>query len=693
MGWLKKQLKKIKKSTAKIGAVVGAVTGIGVVAGIAGSLLISQGSSSSNTNKGSVSGVVNDTNVYIPAMSISFEGNLFKPNTRLYVFFDGRDVSQYIQPDGGATGNPLTTDSSGHIKGVFHLPNTSTMKFIQGKKELKFTDSSKNDSSETTYSVTYFTYSGSEDKTGSQDAGGTQASTNRADPLVQTFFVLDRGGIYLKSVNLYFLTKDNKFPVLFQIREVIEDTVSDLYLTNSNYIISPANINTSTDGSVATTINFASPVYLQEGKEYAIYLVTNAPGTYSLASCIYGETDSYNQLSTRDPRIGSIMKNLSSSSWLKDSSKGLKFILHKCAFDTTKKYILALDNQDLLTNLLDNNSLYTTATTNKITVKDPNHGFNPNDFVTISGLPADTDYAGINSNYINGIHRIDEVTNESYSFTTVLINGSETVIPSQATASIHFGVNIVTDTSYQYDTIYLNNSEILLSNTKLDYTFKGLSGKSLDGSETPNVFDPSFTEISNQLDYNTSKVKKINSPYNERNLNPGSAKSLQVNVEFSTNNENISPTIDVGNTNAVLIENIINDPDPEELQSEITDNDLKGLARYITRDVTLSAQSNGIQVRFEGNLQGSANIRIYYKILPIQSTGTLLEQPWVEMIPDQEVAKSMNDTTFNDYRYTAYGLPLFKAFKTKVLMTSPDSTKAPLIKRYQAIAFQSIENE
>ena len=266
MGLIKKLVQEVAKPLTVVGAVVGAVTGIGAVAGIAGSLLLNNSLTTSNTDSGTTTEVVNDTNVFIPAMTIPFEGNLFKPNTRLYVFFDGRDVTQYIQPDGLSEGAPLVTDSTGHIKGEFHLPNTNDIRFTQGKKEFKFTDSSKNDTTETTYSVSYFTYSGSEDKSASQDIGGIQSSTAGVDPTVQTFLVLDKGGIYLKSINLYFMSKDSKYPVLFQIREVQDDTVSDLYLTNSNFVLNPSDININSDGSIPTTVTLHAPLYLQEGK-------------------------------------------------------------------------------------------------------------------------------------------------------------------------------------------------------------------------------------------------------------------------------------------------------------------------------------------------------------------------------------------------------------------------------------------
>lgn len=642
------------------------------------------------TNSGVVNSVQNDTNVYIPAQDVTFDGALFKPNTRLYAFFDGKDVTSYIQPtmsEGQATGDPLITDAGGRMHGIFHLPNNAkTIRFVQGKKELKFIDNDKNDGTETTSGIVYFTYEGTPNQTESQDVGGLQASYNDVDPTVQSFLVLESGGVYLQSMNLYFLTKDNKYPILLQIREVIDDAVSSKYLANSNVVLDPANINVSEDGSLATPVTFTSPIYLQEGKEYAIYLVTNAPATYTLATCVYGETDSKNQVSTKDPRVGTLLKYLGAGVWLRDSTKGIKFGLFKCAFDTTSVYTLSLDNEDLGTHSLPNNSLATTISTNRITVTDKNHSFNADDYVTIAGLPADTTYGGISSQYINGVHRIDSVTWDTYSFTTVLINGVETDIPTAATASVVFGTNVLTDYSCQYDNILINNTQIALTKTSLDYTFKGLSGKSLDGNETPNIMDSNFTEISNKVDYSVNRVKKVNSPYNEANLNPGGNKSLQVDIKFKTDNENVSPVIDLTNTNVVLVENLINNQYDDELE---TDNG-KGIARYITRDVALANQSDGLQVKFYGNIQSNANVRVYYKTLPVGSTGSLADQPWVEMTPDEQIKKVNDSLTFPEIKFTVYDLPLFKAFKTKVLMTSSDSTKPPLIKRYRAIAFQSI---
>ena len=639
----------------------------------------------SSTNRGTVTETVKDTNVYIPAMDLPFTATLFKPNSRLYVFFDGKDVTQYTQQEGKSIGDPIITSSIGDVKGTFHVPNNSQMKFVAGVKEFKLTDSPKNDDTETTYGSSYFTYMGDSDKTGSQDTGGTQYTNKSIDPLVQSFTVLDKGGIYLNGLNLYFLQKDPKYAILLQIREINEDKVSNSYLADSNSVIQPNMIAISGDGSVATQIRFSNPVYLQEGKEYGIYLVTNSPANIALATCEYGKTDSLNRLSTKDPRIGSIMKYLGSDAWLKDSTKGLKFDILKCKFDTTKIYTLSLDNTELGTKALLDNSLSITKDYNTITVTDPNHSFNVGSFVTISGLTPDTEIGntGINTNDINGVHEIKSVTWNTYSFNTIIRSGTEVDIPVAKDSAI-FGQNVVTDYDLQFDNILINNAQILLSDTTLNYSFKSISGQSLDGTEVPYVFDSSYSEISNQTNYTPSRVKKISSTYNEQYKNPGSAKSLQIKVQFKTNNENISPVVDKQNTNVALLENIINN----QFDDELTTNNGKGIARYITKDINLAEQSNGLRVTFYANVQSNANVRVYYKTLPVDSTKSLSEVEWTEMTLDSTVGKANNSSTFDTYTYSVYNLPLFKAFKTKVLMDATDSTKPPLIRKYRAIAFQ-----
>ena len=115
---------------------------------------------------------------FIRSRKIYFKGELLKPNTKIYAFFDGVDVTDYCSMDGGflnwstslnqsynysgalqAESNPgvLTTDASGKIEGSFIIPRNSALKFRTGQRVFKLTDDSTNNdnNSTTTTSATY----------------------------------------------------------------------------------------------------------------------------------------------------------------------------------------------------------------------------------------------------------------------------------------------------------------------------------------------------------------------------------------------------------------------------------------------------------------------------------------------------------------------------------------------------------
>ena len=58
----------------------------------------------------------------------------------------------------------------------------------------------------------------------------------------------------------------------------------------SEIVVDPADIDTSDDGSVATTIEFKAPVFLEGGQEYAIALASNST-KYSVYISRIGEND------------------------------------------------------------------------------------------------------------------------------------------------------------------------------------------------------------------------------------------------------------------------------------------------------------------------------------------------------------------------------------------------------------------
>ena len=96
---------------------------------------------------------------------------------------------------------------------------------------------------------------------------------NRGDPLAQTFVVEDDTGIFITKCDVFFEQVDNLgIPVIWELRTVENGIPTTNILPLSQVILSPDQVNVSTDGSVATTFTLKAPVYLEPGIEYAMVM-------------------------------------------------------------------------------------------------------------------------------------------------------------------------------------------------------------------------------------------------------------------------------------------------------------------------------------------------------------------------------------------------------------------------------------
>ena len=96
-------------------------------------------------------------------------------------------------------------------------------------------------------------------------------------PLAQTFKIDAIGGVFLTSVNLFFATKDTAVPVWIEIRNTIAGIPGQQVLPYSRKILEPSFINVDFEkGNAPTAFVFDSPVYCQEGQEYALVVVTKS---------------------------------------------------------------------------------------------------------------------------------------------------------------------------------------------------------------------------------------------------------------------------------------------------------------------------------------------------------------------------------------------------------------------------------
>jgi hypothetical protein len=85
---------------------------------------------------------------FIRSRTVNFTGTRFKPNTRLYAFFDNIDVNTYVTPTGGALGGNIVTDANGAVSGTFAIPDPTVdanPRWRTGQRVFRLTSSSTDD--------------------------------------------------------------------------------------------------------------------------------------------------------------------------------------------------------------------------------------------------------------------------------------------------------------------------------------------------------------------------------------------------------------------------------------------------------------------------------------------------------------------------------------------------------------------
>ena len=211
------------------------------------------------------------------------------------------------------------------------------------------------------------------------------------DPLAQSFLIEETGGVFITSLELYFLTKDEVEPVTIELRTVINGTPTANIVPGSVVTLPPSSIFTSNDSTVATKFTFANPIYLSDLNEYA-FTIKSSSTKYNLWVSRVGETDISSGVTIdRQPHVGVVFKSANESTWISDQYEDVKFVLNRAKFTTGTTYTAILNNKTIPAQKLQKNALYMVDGSSVIKVTQPNHGMHQNDNkVTITGVQSDT---------------------------------------------------------------------------------------------------------------------------------------------------------------------------------------------------------------------------------------------------------------------------------------------------------------
>ena len=644
---------------------------------------------------------------FIRSRKIFFKGQLLKPNTKVYAFFDSVNVTDFCAEESytefsdrssidtfeGTTVHPsngdLITDASGIIEGSFIIPRNSALKFQTGVREFRLTDSSTNNKdSETTYAEAQYHAQGliesvesrvvstkvprlvqselNEDRT----IVDTQVSetTTWVDPLAETILIDKQGGIFAKSVDLYFKTKAAAIPVRVSIRTTQNGIPTQRIVPGADKILYPSSVNVSDNAATATNFAFDYPVYLAQDTEYAI-VITSQSDDYEVYVAEMGGFDLTNtsERITKQPYNGVFFSSQNASTWTPEQSKDLKFKLNRASFSGSSAEI-TLVNDILPARKLVGNPLSTTSGSKVITVTHKNHGMHDSaSKVTIAGAETTN---GITGSDIDGTYTISNILHDSYQITA---SGS-----NNATATGAGGGASVTATENRHiDVMYPVIQNLQVPGTTIRYFATIYSSQSIDGSEAAHQPSAEFEILPNK-NFTFDAPKMIGSSIQESNNMSGN-KSLSIRCVLSTTDEAISPVIDMNRASVHTIQNIVGSTGNTE---EVTSGGGE-LTRYITKKVELNEEADTATVFMNVNRPGSSNVDLYYRVLEGGSSSDITDVAFVEAPPVESIP--VNERSFSEVRYDIDPAGSFGTIQFKIVLRSTVSSTPPKIKDFRAI--------
>ena len=208
-----------------------------------------------------------------------------------------------------------------------------------------------------------------------------------------------KGGVFLTSVDLFFFGKDELLPVTLEIRETNFGYPSLLSLPFSSVTLNSEDVNTSTEGDVATTFTFSSPVYIQETVEYAVVVTANT-AEYSLFVARMGEPALLGgKLLDKQPLMGNFFKSSNNRSFSISPMEDLKIRIKCAKFDISANGNIVLNNDAISSKILKQNPLTFTHGNTALKVTHKDHGmYNTANNVTISDASA-----GLSTTLASGI--------------------------------------------------------------------------------------------------------------------------------------------------------------------------------------------------------------------------------------------------------------------------------------------------
>jgi len=272
--------------------------------------------------------------------------------------------------------------------------------------------------------------------------------------------------------------------------------------------------------------------------------------------------------------------------------------------------------------------------------------------------------------------------------------------------SLGGGVNARATQNVQFECLTPNIKHMMPDTTTVSASVRTTSGTSISGNET-SFEDRGFQPVSLSGETKFSDPRIIASRVNEQDKLAGlpGAKSFTLDMTLSTTNENVSPIVDVFDSNITVKTQRVNAP----ITNYITDRRSNTLLEdphafsYVTSVIGLENPATSLKVILAAFKPGTSDIRVLYRLrrtdgsdidkvfelMPgfnnIDISGKVIDGKNNDGRSDRQISNSVAGQ-FLEHQFTANNLPQFSGYQVKVEVLSTNQAQSPSIRDFRVIA-------
>lgn len=692
-------------------------------------------------------------NPYMRSREVAFIAYGMKPNTRLHAFFDDVNVDSWCAPATltGVTnvsegheneiarrsaqlGTPLTSNSTGGVCGTFIIPEGQ---FRTGDRNFRLVnvDSlvtgndaiitqatarySADNLSVSTQSISLYTVepeltvSAQTERKVSVSTQVTTRSTTvstvqpqSSDPLAQSFLSavpVNVTGVFIDRIGVYFKSKDSTLGVTCYLMEM-NNGVPDTSRVIASAYKPASNVVTSNDATAETVFDFPGLPYCAADRYYAFQIQPDGDSPeYEVWVSDIGQDDVTTGVQIfSNPYVGVLFTSANRNTWTARQEEDLKFNIYRAKFDVgsanavfkneADEYFtidgVTLVNTAIVPQVGDivytQNSSGNLVTSNtdpsgyvqlvddanaRIVIDTSNGLFAPNNVIEIH-RPYLNNVQTINANTRVGTATIQSIDNIPYS---AIVPRFATIAPQYTSiAAFHRGM----DTGYGVDTVPYG-LVLETENERLD------------------------------------KTRIVASRSNEATF-AANTKSSILTYTLTTENDYVSPLIDMTRKSSLVIENIINANNANE-HTRLG----AALSKYISPKITLAdgQDAEDIRVYVTASRPSGTDVEVYVKFKNAEDPEPFNDKVWTKLTLDAPsvFTSSLDPNEYREYMYTLPSSPPvtsaayanttsgiihystgtgpeyvgYKEFAIKIVLLANDIHLIPTLNDVRAIALQA----